>query len=138
MRDFFLQEQSFVNRRDILRTKRSPNIGTREEPLALPVDRANDATASTPRKPHGIPENSGDDDDDEETIVCYPEGVRENVHENTDWGRQGHGSNGELGYPRFALANGRENDVDPSGYKTSGKSSLHKISSTLSMCWQHY
>lgn len=36
----------------------SPNIGTRrEEPLALPVDRATDATASTPRKPRGnVPE----------------------------------------------------------------------------------
>jgi len=101
----------------------------REKPLALPVDRANDATASTPRKPRGIPENSGDDD--EKTIVYYLEGVRENVHEDTDWERQGHGSNGQLGYPWFALANGRENDVDPSGHKTSGKSSLRKISSIL-------
>lgn len=112
----------------------SPNIGTRrEEPLALPVDRANDATASTPRKPRGIPENSGDDNE-ETTVACYPEGVRENVHEDTDWGRQGHGSNSELGYPRFALANGRENDVDPSGHKTSGESSskfLTKISLML-------
>lgn len=73
-----------------------------------------------PRALHGnpaaaVPENS--DGDVEEEVACYLLSWEDTRRP----GRQGHGSKSELGYPRFALANGRANDADTSGHKASGK-----------------
>lgn len=49
------------------------------------------------------------------------EGIGKKVREDAGLGRQGHGSNSQLGRSRFDLAKGRANDADTSGHKASGK-----------------